>query len=967
MSQLFPIATELSFADVPRATQGPESSALDLVGPSATIEKIDRNYWKIRDVRIREERAAVINEIAKEVTGQSVFDGARHIIDRETRNESGAVDASVGQNMSAAMDGVTQELFDEVELRRRYDPGTYGNLPANAEELEAQVNATVASQLDAERAEAEAVIANRSTPNLAGGIASFVGAAAPAITDIEGLATLPAGGPGASFGRRVLMGSIAGAGGEAATLPAYNDQADFLGRDRPNPWVQIGFGAAFGSALPVVGQGFHIAGNTLTPEGRVRNSELLTWGQRDTATALERGASTALARDVATQETAPAGTNPADHAVLVDGVEDALNTNQPVIVNPSETVPTDVPGETPGQTRQLLDLIRQAEAPRGYDQVYSGIGRADQPPKPLTQMTINEVLAWQDSIDARYPSEAAGAYQIMEDTLRPLVPKMGLSGNEVFNEAMQDRLAIALMRGRGLDDYLAGRITADQFGLNLAKEWAGLPVPGGGGRGYYDGDGLNGATIPEATFMELLRNPAAYRPLDDGTRVADVHGFPVGELRTDADAYQYKSGGDEGGVTERLQFEREWDASAAVGVMVHERLDGNRYIADGHQRLGLAKRLTAQGVEGIELQGFVYRESDGWSVPQVRAMAAIRNIRQESGTPLDAAKVIRDFPELAANISRTRGFMSQADGLSRLYPGPFKAMVNDVIPQNYGALVGRIIPDDAEMQSVAIATLAKAEPSNALQAESMVRDIRRMGLERQADADQASLFGDGFDLGETAISERASVLDVAAKELRRDKTVFARLSRENERIEGAGNVLDTQANVSRERLAERALERLIILADQPGPIRDAIDAAARAVRAGTRVADAAADVIDAITGTNRPDRVGADARGADDDGLAPSPSGATDPVDELPAVGSATPEPDLFGDPVESAGAAAQIVQIETDLRARIKADPDADVAIQVMDGDKVETANLSTLMADLDEELEFVEQLKLCTPKGLI
>src|SRR5690606_22390784 len=77
-----------------------------------------------------------------------------------------------------------------------------------------------------------------------------------------------------------------------------------------------------------------------------------------------------------------------------------------------------------------------------------------------------------------------------------------LSGKEIFNETLQDDLAVALMIRRGYLRYLRNEITAVTFANNLAKEWASLPVvidmQGSSrkvkkGQSYYAGDGLNKA------------------------------------------------------------------------------------------------------------------------------------------------------------------------------------------------------------------------------------------------------------------------------------------------------------------------------------------------------------------------------------------------------------------------------------------------------------------------------------------
>lgn len=147
--------------------------------------------------------------------------------------------------------------------------------------------------------------------------------------------------------------------------------------------------------------------------------------------------------------------------------------------------------------RAVMNLIGSTEAPQGYNQVYGGIATRDRPNQPLTTMTVQQVLDWQDSIDARYPSEAAGRYQVMEDTLRGLVTSGKVSASAIFNETTQDKIALILMERRGLRAYQSGKISLQAFGNRLAQEWASLPVLTGSKRGasYYAGDGLNHALV----------------------------------------------------------------------------------------------------------------------------------------------------------------------------------------------------------------------------------------------------------------------------------------------------------------------------------------------------------------------------------------------------------------------------------------------------------------------------------------
>lgn len=146
------------------------------------------------------------------------------------------------------------------------------------------------------------------------------------------------------------------------------------------------------------------------------------------------------------------------------------------------------PSFTQSSLTPLLDLIGRAEG-AGYDTIVGFVRSSDYPSKPITQLTIAELLAWQESIDGKYNSEAVGRYQIMEDTLRGfdnnrssttggigLYERAGLTLNSLFSPANQDLMAIELLKYRGLNRFLTGSLTDRQFGDNLSYEWASLPV-----------------------------------------------------------------------------------------------------------------------------------------------------------------------------------------------------------------------------------------------------------------------------------------------------------------------------------------------------------------------------------------------------------------------------------------------------------------------------------------------------------
>jgi len=172
----------------------------------------------------------------------------------------------------------------------------------------------------------------------------------------------------------------------------------------------------------------------------------------------------------------------------------------------------------------LLDFIGNKES-EGYDDISGLVSRSLYPTKPLTKMTITEVLDWQESIDDSQLSEASGRYQIMEDTLRgfnndkdkgpgsPLYTRAGLSGGDLFSPENQDLMAIVLLEQRGLSKFLAGKIDEFDFANNLASEWASLPLVTGknAGKSKYANDAAGNRSLTSVdAILKVLKEVKNY-------------------------------------------------------------------------------------------------------------------------------------------------------------------------------------------------------------------------------------------------------------------------------------------------------------------------------------------------------------------------------------------------------------------------------------------------------------------------
>jgi len=110
----------------------------------------------------------------------------------------------------------------------------------------------------------------------------------------------------------------------------------------------------------------------------------------------------------------------------------------------------------------ILDLIGYAEGTdkgRGYNETL-GYGAYTGGPVNLINMSLDKVLELQRQMlahpDNSFNSSAVGRYQIVSTTLRSLMNELNLTGREMFDPAMQDRLAMQLVRrrmGQGVDGF----------------------------------------------------------------------------------------------------------------------------------------------------------------------------------------------------------------------------------------------------------------------------------------------------------------------------------------------------------------------------------------------------------------------------------------------------------------------------------------------------------------------------------
>jgi len=167
-------------------------------------------------------------------------------------------------------------------------------------------------------------------------------------------------------------------------------------------------------------------------------------------------------------------------------------------------------------TDTILDFIaggvpgnRTGESGGNYNAVI-GLPRASD---DLAQFDLSEIYALMaDRLSAGMPSTATGRYQVLRRTLQGYAQRTRLPASTLFTHELQDKIAVALLVGRGYRAWWRGDLSDEEFAHNLSCEWASLPDPDNGGRSHYDGVAGNHASTTLPNVYAMLQRARTLKP-----------------------------------------------------------------------------------------------------------------------------------------------------------------------------------------------------------------------------------------------------------------------------------------------------------------------------------------------------------------------------------------------------------------------------------------------------------------------
>ena len=213
------------------------------------------------------------------------------------------------------------------------------------------------------------------------------------------------------------------------------------------------------------------------------------------------------------------------------GGDDNMKVEEEDTKSESEQVTSLVDGVENSFRDVLKNEVAEGESNNDYGAMYSrdqeGFERGDE---DITKMSINEVdalqtdyLNYQTSIGREDDKSAAmGAYQMLEP--KKVAEMMGLDPETtIFDKETQDMMSEYYLKYSGLEDFEAGKISAEEFNNRLAEQFASIETTDG--KGVYDDDGMNKA---KNNLMDILEPAESkFKGLEDG---AFIPGEKKGEI-----------------------------------------------------------------------------------------------------------------------------------------------------------------------------------------------------------------------------------------------------------------------------------------------------------------------------------------------------------------------------------------------------------------------------------------------------
>lgn len=307
--------------------------------------------------------------------------------------------------------------------------------------------------------------------------------------------------------------------------------------------------------------------------------------------------------------------------------------------------------------------------------------------------------------------------------------------------------------------------------------------------------------------------------------------YPVSEIALDPKRFQYKLVHGATGSTGSLSGVVKWDPNlAGICQVWRDPNDGVVYAINGHNRVSLAKQL---GVETIAVRFLSCNNPI-----EARLIGALTNIAEGNGTPIDAAKLIRDhgfsIDDLVnRGIPIRSKLASEGIALSKLADVLFEQTIQGELPLDRAVIIGELVPSHADQHK--LVEMIEAESKHRKLTNDVIRELAETIASSESQITLLdSLFGAETVMESTAI-EKAELSAYIRKRLAREKRLFGIVARNRNASElsRGNNQIDTDTSSAIARDADKALTIFNQLKNKSGQISRLLNDAAKQLRTHT--------------------------------------------------------------------------------------------------------------------------------------
>lgn len=306
----------------------------------------------------------------------------------------------------------------------------------------------------------------------------------------------------------------------------------------------------------------------------------------------------------------------------------------------------------------------------------------------------------------------------------------------------------------------------------------------------------------------------------------------VDDLAVDVERFQFKMGVDEQGVQagNSLEGVDGWNPNAegAVDVWV-DPMDGRTYVVNGHNRLALAKR---QGIRRLRVNYLVARDARA-----ARVMGAEANIATGGGTPMDAARflkeegitTLKELRKRSPNLTDARNLWSPGLALARLPDDVLDMVATGQLDVADGVIIGKSALSPEGMRSTATAAVRRQWKGPQL-AEMIAQGEATADMAGKVD--QAVLFDTGVE-DTTAAEVKADLVVKVRQILKADKRVFGGTAKVAGKLEGrTASKIDRAGTKAIAEQAKSALDTFEQFRYMTGPVADLVSDGAQQILEG---------------------------------------------------------------------------------------------------------------------------------------